>query len=176
MDTDLEERVLVKRAMTGCMLSYETLVFLHYKKLYGMIYRLTGEKELSEDIIQDSILKALGALSTFQQDSSFSTWLSKIALNTMRSTLRRRSRLTDILSTLLYHESQKSAPQYSNDVLEGLATLPSKEREALVLTFYEGFTHYEAAKLCGCAESTISWRILKAKEKLKRFFSAYNNG
>jgi RNA polymerase sigma-70 factor (ECF subfamily) len=50
--------------------------------------------------------------------------------------------------------------------------LPAKQRAAIVLTIYDGHNHAEAAKILGCSETTVSWRVFAARRKLKRLLSA----
>ena len=57
-------------------------------------------------------------------------------------------------------------------VQEALLKLPAKQRAAIVLTVYDGFNHAEAAKVLGCSETTVSWRVFSARRKLKRWLTA----
>ncbi len=54
--------------------------------------------------------------------------------------------------------------------------LPAKQRAAIVLTVYDGHNHAEAAKILGCSETTVSWRIFAARRKLKRLLSHQGEG
>jgi RNA polymerase sigma-70 factor (ECF subfamily) len=60
----------------------------------------------------------------------------------------------------------------SREVQAALMKLPAKQHAAIVLTVYDGHNHAEAAKILGCSETTVSWRVFAARRKLKRLLSA----
>ena len=64
--------------------------------------------------------------------------------------------------------THSSASEAHSAVREALSGLPPEMREAVALVYYEGLNHAEAARVLGCAESTVSWRIFRAKHKLKK--------
>jgi len=57
-------------------------------------------------------------------------------------------------------------------VQAALLKLPAKQRAAIVLTIYDGLNHAEAAQVLGCSETTVSWRVFSARQKLKRWLTA----
>ncbi len=164
--------------------AFTTLFERHYPAIHAFAYRLSLCPAEADDIAQETFVQAARALATFRGDSSFKNWLYSIATNKSRDRFRqraRRARLGEQLSTLgagddppaslataAAHASDSAATRAHAAVRDALADLSPELREAVALVYYEGLNHAEAARVLGCAESTVSWRIFRAKHKLKK--------
>jgi RNA polymerase sigma-70 factor (ECF subfamily) len=131
---------------------------------------LCGNVDRADDLVQETLLRALANIDSFQPGTNMSAWLFTILRNHFRSEYRKRRREVED-SDGHYAETLKSQPdQYSRvefkEFQEALAQLPSDQREALVLVGASGFSYEEAANICGCAVGTIKSRVNRARTRL----------
>jgi RNA polymerase sigma-70 factor (ECF subfamily) len=146
--------------------------------IYSYCYRNCLDQAAAQDIAQETFIKAARALATFRLGASFRSWLYRIATNTARDWQRSRARENRLAEQIAQNWSEEAeceaAPATTEEharVFEALQSLPNEWREAVVLVFYEEMNHAAAAQILGCAETTISWRIFRAKQKLKKLLT-----
>ncbi len=172
---DAEEHSLVDAAARGDTAAFTQLFRRYYSMIHAYAYRFTLSSFDAEDIAQETFVKAARSLPAFRGESSFKSWLYRIAINTSRDWGRlkaKRTRLDEALKSAGIDEAPPAANEGANDcVTAALAALPEEQRRAVILVYYDGMNHAEAARLLDCAETTLSWRIFKAKRKLKTVLS-----
>ena len=157
---DESELALLQRARLGDRDAQEALVHRYLDDVYRVTLRLLSSRDRAEDATQDTFVNALQALPRFRGDSSFRTWLLRIAANTAKSHGRRWSRSRE--TALLEVASVISDPE---DVAGGLerreqsarmertlALLPPKQRQAVALRVQQGLSYREIAELVGGSE------------------------
>ncbi len=172
--TDLEDRALVERAVDGDALAFERLVERHYKQVYAFAYRFCGVREDAEEITHEALIKATKTIRGFKHEAGFSTWLYRITLNTAKDFFRKRGTRRDQNALYQLDESQGSNPGnpeqhvLAAEIYRAVAKLPDKQRGAILLVCGEGLTHAQAADVLGVAETTVSWRIFRARQVLKK--------
>ncbi|MBC8009162.1 MAG: RNA polymerase sigma factor [Burkholderiales bacterium] len=174
----LDDPALLGLALRGESAAFATLFARHYPAIHAFAYRLHLCPAEADDIAQETFVQAARSLASFRGEASFKNWLYTIATNKSRDRHRqhvRRSRLGEELATLADTEAPASLPAHAGDtsaahadVRHALAALAPELREAVALVYYEGLNHAEAARILGCAESTVSWRVFRAKHKLKK--------
>ncbi len=170
---DIETEELVSLAQGGDPAAFNELFERFYPMIYAFCYRACLHTAQAQDLAQETLIKATRSLGTYRRDSSFKSWVYQIATNTTRDWLRkqaREERLAEAAADQWIAGSQGPEPEHAR-LAEALGGLPDDLRLAIVLTFYEGMSHAEAARTLGCAETTVSWRIFRAKQKLKHFLS-----
>ncbi|HKS36589.1 MAG TPA: sigma-70 family RNA polymerase sigma factor, partial [Verrucomicrobiae bacterium] len=91
-----DERTLVKRAKAGHMTAYDELVRLYQERIYATIYHMTSNHEDANDLAQETFIKAFQALKSFKGDSSFFTWVYRIAVNKTINFLKQRKNRTHL--------------------------------------------------------------------------------
>ena len=171
MSTDEDDQVLCARAREGCEESFEALFRRHHSALHAFVYRMCLDAGSAEDIVQESFIKAARSLHDFRGEASFRNWLYRIAVNSTRSWQRSAVRLREATENLTrQHETVDREPDFS-PVRDALASLADDLRHAVALVYYEDLSHGEAARILGCAEATVSWRIFRAKRRLKHLLS-----
>jgi len=172
MDPQTHAHIL-KKAMAGDVAAFEALVSYHYDMVYRCAHHLCGQREDAEDVAQDVFIKLAEKLNLFDNRSSFSTWLYRITVNTARDQLRKKARNAEVPYENEVHGSASAEdnPGRYEAMLGAMEKLAPKLREAVVLVYGEELSHREAAKVLGCAETTISWRIFTAKRKLRNLLS-----
>lgn len=173
-----EDEELVARAQRDDAAAFRELFDRFYPMIYAYCYRTCLNQAAAQDIAQEAFIKAARALGTFRAGSSFKAWLYRIATNTARDWQRQQVRENKIFECVseawrdeIPAEATSSASAEHALVAEALQELPRELREAVVLTFYEGMNHAAAAQILGCAETTVSWRVFRAKQKLKKALS-----
>ena len=139
-----------------------------------MAFRLLGERDGVEDVLQVAYLKAFRALPSLRQEEWFKTWLYRIAYNACMDELRRRGRerLTPLDETVA--EREDPAPEVAETVVSrqeleaALAALPVDMRAAVLLVDAEGLTYDAAARVLGVPRGTVAARLSRARARLRR--------
>jgi RNA polymerase sigma-70 factor (ECF subfamily) len=131
---------------------------------------LCGNVDRADDLVQETLLRALANINSFEPGSNMPAWLFTILRNLFRSEYRKRRREVEDADGS-YALSLKSQPEQSGHVefeefRTALAKLPSDQREALILVGASGFSYEEAANICGCAVGTIKSRVNRARVRL----------
>ena len=144
--------------------------------IHSLTFRMTGSLTDAEDLAQETFICAYRQLDSYQGTAKFSSWLYRIAVNTClnwRQRERRRDQIhTQWAESTAVAQSKSDTNTLGGEVQAALMKLPAKQRAAIVLTIYDGHNHAEAAKILGCSETTVSWRVFAARRKLKRLLSA----
>ena len=149
--------------------TFTKLVNTHQTSLLRMCYLNLHDSGLAEDAVQETFVKAYRALPSFRGDSDPKTWLMRIAINTCRD-MQRGSWLKHISRTVTLDQLAEPSESFSEDALAvniGIAGLPVKLREAVLLYYYQDMTIEEAAEALGISVSSVAERLKRAKEKLR---------
>ena len=171
---------LVSRTRQGDPAAFEALIRQHQRMIYSLTYRMTGSAADAEDLTQETFLRAWRQISSYRGAARFSTWLYRIAIN---ACLNWRERETLRVEVQAGWAETNGAPELGgqsaptrNEAGRGghdaLLKLPAKQRAAVMLVFYDGLNHAEAAEVLGCSETTVSWRLFVARKKLRRWLAA----
>ena len=186
----VEERVLVRRAKAGDLPAFDELVCRYQERVYATIYHMTANHEDAHDLAQESFIKAYQALKTFKGDSSFFTWVYRIAINKTINFLKQRKNRTHIsLNDLDFNAEHDpdlmaliSEKTPRRDVR--LAELQEKLNAAmqklsdvhrLVVTLHDvhGLSHEEISKIMDCNTGTVRSRLFYARQQLQAYLSDY---
>ena len=177
-DTD-DEKIWLTQSRNGDPAAFAALIREHQQMIHSLTYRMTGSVADCQDLAQETFIRAYQQLDSYQGSSKFSSWLYRIAMNACLDWRRREVRRARVLSAWAADAAcQPAAPgpgadgeARNGEVQAALMRLPAKQRAAIVLTVYAGHNHAEAAKILGCSETTVSWRIFAARRKLKKILS-----
>ena len=136
---------------------------------------LSGNVDRADDLVQETLLRALANIHSFQPGTNMPAWLFTILRNLFRSDYRKRRREVED-DDGSYAETLKSQPEQSGrlefEELPGaLAKLPADQREALILVGASGLSYEEAAQICGCPIGTIKSRVNRARGRLAELLS-----
>ena len=140
--------------------------------IHALTYRMTGSLADAEDLAQEAFVRAYEQLADYRGTAKFSTWLYRIAINACLNWRQRENRRLEVhtqwaSSTEALHEGVADTNDQTGRVQAALLKLSARQRAAVVLTVYDGLNHAEAAKVLGCSETTVSWRVFTARRKLK---------
>jgi RNA polymerase sigma-70 factor (ECF subfamily) len=181
---------LVAAARKGDPAAFEKLLVRYERKIFRLAIRITGNHHDAEEAVQDAFTKGFSRLDSFQGDSLFSTWLTRIAINQALMKLRRRRPNVLPLDEALQTEEgevpreivdwgptpeQQYSQQELRAVLEGaVAALKPDQRVVFQLRDVEELSIEETARELGISMSAVKSRLLRARlalrEKLNRYF------
>ncbi|RRJ96612.1 RNA polymerase sigma factor [Opitutaceae bacterium TAV4] len=177
-DDQASDANLATRAARGSSDAFTVLFNRYYAAIHAFAWHLTFCPAEAADIAQDTFIQAAISLPGYRHQASFKNWLHSIALNKTRDRRRqhaRQARLSADIAVLADTENTATSSLADSDpstrhhsaVRDALTALAPALREAVALVYFENMNHAEAARVLGCAESTVSWRIFCAKRKLK---------
>src|SRR3981081_517797 len=136
---------------------------------------LCGNVDRADDLVQETLLRAIANINSFEPGTNMSAWLFTILRNLFRSEYRKRRREAPE-GDGTYAETLKTQPAQASRVefeefRVALGKLPSDQREALVLVGASGFSYEEAAAICECAVGTIKSRVNRARTRLSELLA-----
>lgn len=166
------DTVLVEDANKGDATAFAELLARHYDLIYRVAFRSLGNQQDAEDIAQDVCVALPTKLQTFQGKSKLTTWLYQITLNQCRDLMRKNASSQKTQADFIdVHEMNNSENEQRRKTLEwaynAIDYLTEPLRETALLVVAEGLNHAEAAEILGIKESTVSWRMMEVKKKLK---------
>jgi RNA polymerase sigma-70 factor (ECF subfamily) len=136
---------------------------------------LSGNVDRADDLVQETLLRAIANIESFQPGTNMSAWMFTILRNLFRSEYRKRRREVEdtdgsYADTLKSHPEQGSHLEFK-EFKSALSKLPPDQREALILVGASGFSYEEAAAICECAVGTIKSRVNRARTRLADLLS-----
>jgi RNA polymerase sigma-70 factor (ECF subfamily) len=164
---------------------FETEVLEHLDSLYGVAVRLTRDTTSAEDLVQDTVVKAVRARDQYAPGTNLKAWLLRILTNTFINRHRRGGLERDILEgpdasplaerwvgastmrAMRDPEHEMLAPLVEAEVRQALESLPEPFRLAIVLSDIEGLSYKEIADVMGCPVGTVMSRLHRARKVLQ---------
>ncbi len=167
MPTD--ESRWVGMAQKGNSAAFEKLYRAHVDRVYGLCLRMTGNTAEAEDCAQDAFIQAWSKLEKFRGDSSFATWIHRVAVNTvlgrMRKSRREQDRIRAVADVVPMTETIADDGQL-RDIEHAINELPSGARHVFVLHAVYGYSHGETGSMLGIAEGTSKAQLSRARRLL----------
>jgi RNA polymerase sigma-70 factor (ECF subfamily) len=166
---------LVARVREGDHEAFAALVDRHKRQVYGLAYRMLGDRSDAEDAAQEAFVRAYTRLATYQPDGRFGAWLLAIASHRCIDLLRSRGRRTPTVALGKVAESDRFISQIDepeelairaavgDDVRRWLATLPPAYRLVLTLRYFHELSYSEIAATLGEPVSTVRMRLFRAR-------------
>lgn len=180
-----EEQKLIDAAIAGDSSAFERLIEPLEGRIYAVALRMCGNREDAQDCMQESMIRIYRALSSFKGQSSFSTWIYRITMNTCLDELRRRkARRSTSLDTLLDSgwsptdetdtpERHAIQSEQRRTLERAIAELPEDMRAAVVLRDIQGLAYDEIASALNVNVGTVKSRISRGRERLREKLSAH---
>jgi len=175
-DTDLD---LVRRAQQGDSDAFSSLFYAHKARIYSVCLRMTNNTAEAEDLTQDAFLQVFRKLQTFRGDSALSTWLYRIAVNTVLMHFRKKALRQVSLDEPYSQDAKMVRREYGSkdDRLTGsvdrialaraIKDLPAGYRTIFLLHEVEGYEHQEIAQLLDCSVGNSKSQLHKAKLRIR---------
>lgn len=185
------DRALVAQAQAGDPDAFEQLIQRHQQRIYGLCYHLTSNHEDANDLAQEAFIKAWKALRNFKGDSSFYTWIYRIAYNgTLNHLKQRRNRtphisLNDLdahaehdseLVQLISHKTPRrdaGLTELQRHLNEAMQRLSEEHRTVVALHDVQGMPHDEIARIMNCNPGTVRSRLFYARQQLQAWLSEF---
>lgn len=172
--TETSDEQWIARAKAGDSAAFRQLMDRHYLLIYKVAYKFCGHKEDAQDVAQEACIKIAEGIHGFKGESAFTSWLYRITLNCAQDLFRKRGAernreaafVQDVALSRESHEATQEEQLMQKQALASFTTLPEDLKSAVLLVASEGMSHKQAGIVLGVAESTISWRIMKAKQLL----------
>lgn len=171
----VDESRWVARAQQADTAAFEKLYRLHVDKVYGLCLRMTGNVSEAEDCAQEAFIQAWSKLDKFRGDSSFATWMHRVAVNTvlgrMRKSRREQDRIRAVSEIAPARESIGDSGGMQ-DMEAAINELPSGARHVFVLHAVYGYSHDETGAMLGIAPGTSKAQLHRAKRLLAQQLKA----
>jgi len=187
-DSDME---IVHRVQAGDVAAFDRLIIKYRERVYGIIYNMTSNREDTADLTQDAFIKAFQSIHRFGGQSSFFTWLYRIAVNSTLSHLR-KARLRSFFSlervnsdepvsreiiAALTDKTGADGDAYVRELQEKLndamQKLSIKHRTVVTLFEIDGLSHQDIAEVMNCSVGTVRSRLHYAKQLLQAELQPY---
>ena len=184
METD--EKKLIERAYGGDPSAFNRLMAQHENRLYAVALRMCANREDAQDCLQEAMLRVYRAIGSFKGQSTFSTWVYRITMNTCLDELRRKkNRQNTSLDNLVDMgwsptdggagpEKQALMREMREKMHGAIHELPDDMRAAVVLRDIQGFSYDEIAQMLEIYVGTIKSRISRGREKLREKLKEYS--
>lgn len=186
---DLSDGRLVELAKQGDIEAFAELARRCQEKVYYTLLSLTKNQQDASDLAQEAFMQAFKSIKSFKQHSSFYTWIYRIAVNLTLNFLKRKRREEGREVFNDGHPGNKESvdPSFSPDerslkkelsekLQDAIDALPLPYRASFTLVVLQGMTHGQAARILGCSENTVSWRMHKARKMLQARLKPYLGG
>ncbi len=167
-----QEQELIALVLKGNREAARELYDAHVGRLFSLAFRLCGDREVAQELVQEAFIKAFGQLKNFRGEAAFSSWIHRILVTVelnARRQRRRRERETDIehAEQVAAHQHSESDPVLKEKLFTSIDELPEIYRTTFIMHDIEGYTHVEIAEALGVAVGTCKGRLSIARAKLR---------
>ena len=166
--------------------SFELLIQRHQNKLFGYIWRFTGNRHATEDLFQETCMRIYQARLTFNHELPFSSWAYRIATNACLDMRKKKSHVMEKATDNEFinrHVSSRDTPETmlveetkSRKIQELINELPEKFRAVLLLKHYEDLSIKTIAAVLDIPEGTVKSRLYHARQRLRKIMDEQDNG
>jgi len=175
---EISNAELVRKSQFGDKAAFEQLVIRHQELVFSLAYKLTGNREMANDVAQEAFIRAWKAIEKFRGDSTFSTWIYRITVNTAW-TLRKKAKKHNTLNIDDTYEpiviDEKKDPELvainsdlSSVLVNALDKIPIEQRIIVELKNIEGRSHKEIADYLDISVTAAKVRLHRAHQKLRQ--------
>jgi RNA polymerase sigma-70 factor (ECF subfamily) len=185
---EASDEQLVEQAKRGRMDAFSELAQRYQQRIYHTIFGFTKNHLDADDLTQETFMAAFKSLGGFRGQSSFFTWIYRIAINRTLNHLKKhrrekdREELTDKIQPAEERRPISSSPELNSlagelrqKIEEAIEALPLLYRTPVQLVLFQGLSHGQAARVLRCSENTVSWRMFKARKMIQDRIRPYLN-
>tara|TARA_B100001250_G_scaffold310708_1_gene272631 strand:- start:2091 stop:2714 length:624 start_codon:yes stop_codon:yes gene_type:complete len=178
---------LVRRVKKGDYRAFDLLVLKYQSRVIATAFKYVKEKQLAEDIAQEAFIKSYKSIDSFREESSFYTWVYRIAVNTAKNYLVSAKRRDEVVISDLSEDDsfypEKSdvdspqellkASELRDLIFETLSSLGEETRTALSLREFDGLSYEQIAEIVKCPVGTVRSRIFRGREMIEDVVSKH---
>jgi RNA polymerase sigma-70 factor, ECF subfamily len=184
VSVDIPDEELVRASQRGNVQAFEQLILRYQRPILSLIYQMTRNVEVVEDIGQEVFIASFRAIKDFQAKSSFFTWLYRIAINHCKNYLASANRAKEFVQQ--YQQEQAAdgaddrhertpqstllAKEFVQQMEQAVQVLPEEQRTVLILCEFEGLSYQEIADVLECPVGTVRSRLSRARMALQEMF------
>ena len=189
IEPPIDDQELIARCQRGDLSAYEPLVNKYRERVYAQAFNLTRNADDAHDLCQETFVKAWKSISRFRGQSSFYTWLYRIATNLGIDLIRSKEKrqTTEFDDALEKEETEENKPfahqhlpsdelqqkELGQAIDDAIAKLTPEHREVIVLREFEGLDYKDIAKAIGCSIGTVMSRLHYARAHLQKILKGY---
>ena len=172
------DNVLMQKVRDGDITKMAVLFERHHRALFRYFLRLTGNREFSEDLVQDVYFRMLKYRQSYRDGNPFTSWMYQVARNAHLDGVQKRKGEAPLLEERL--EEPASAEPDPSEILRrrqdlgllrrALAALPVEKREVLVLSRFQNLKYEQIADILACDVGTVKVRVYRAIKALSQIF------
>lgn len=188
---EYEDVDLVKASQGGVLAAFDELIQRYQQRVYATVYHMTSSHEDADDLTQESFIKAYKALKRFKGESSFYTWIYRIAVNRTINFLKQRKRKSyhmslndmdmqvekhaDLLMFISDNTPRRDLRlnELQEKMNEAMQKLSQTHRLTVALHDVQGMSHEEIGKIMDCNTGTVRSRLFYARQQLQALLSEY---
>jgi RNA polymerase sigma-70 factor (ECF subfamily) len=175
---ELSDEAVVTAVRAGNRDAFRFLVERYSRSVFRLGYRMTGNEQDAEDVVQEAFLRAFKQLNRYESRSSFSTWLYRIAANYSLDLIRARRSSDSVEDVTLTEPSANperlmSSVRVQETVDAALESLTQQERTAFVLRHYEGLSIEEISGTLGINNNAAKHSVFRAVQKLRKVLAPF---
>lgn len=178
---------LVRRAKKGDYGAFDLLVLKYQSRVIATAFKYVKEKQLAEDIAQEAFIKSYKSINSFREESSFYTWVYRIAVNTAKNYLVSSKRRDEVVISDLSQDDSfypekldvdspqeiLKASELRDLIFETLSSLGEETRTALSLREFDGLSYEQIAEIVKCPVGTVRSRIFRGREMIEEVVSKH---
>ena len=186
---EYEDVDLVKASQDGMLAAFDELIQRYQQRVYATVYHMTSSHEDADDLTQESFIKAYKALKRFKGESSFYTWIYRIAVNRTINFLKQRKsyhmslndmdmqveKHADLLMFISDNTPRRDLRlnELQEKMNEAMQKLSQTHRLTVALHDVQGMSHEEIGKIMDCNTGTVRSRLFYARQQLQALLSEY---
>jgi RNA polymerase sigma factor (sigma-70 family) len=172
---ELSDDTLMRAARDGDISQFGVLFERHHGRLFEFFYHMTGDRSVSEDLVQDVFVRMLRYRKTFSEQSHFKSWMYQIARNARIDHFKKHgsektSRATEVEAAGSAYHPRIEQAQHTAILERALLELPDEKREILILARYQEMKYEQIAELLGIQVGAVKVRVHRAMAELREIF------
>lgn len=174
----IDDKTLILKIAAGDMAALETLAQRHQLQILALAYRILGDWDMAEDVVQETFLRLIKASKKYEPDARLTTWLYRVVVNLCIDHQRKSRTMSLPLEKIVDHlpaqDSDDSIEkmELATIVQNAVSGLPDRQRVALILHRYDGLSHSEISAITGWSTSAVESLLVRAyrnlRDKLKK--------
>jgi RNA polymerase sigma-70 factor, ECF subfamily len=176
---EAEEGALVEKVRRGDGRAFDALVSRYMRRAFSVSYRLLGNREDAEDLVQETFMAVLRKIDTFERGRAFAPWFFRVLVN--RGLNARKSRTLRAAEELPEHAASPGASperwaeraELRSRLRAAMDALPERQRVIVELFEVEGFGSGEIAEILEISDGTVRWHLHEARRTLRQVLAAY---